>query len=141
MHTLFFLCLAFIVSPGPTACLFPYTSFGSLVGRCGAQGLLARLFVAVPFRPHSALCIVAKWLFRRRVQQAAVLADGVLAGLARCCSVRLVKLPEHMGFFDHMTKVAWPRASCFAYFFLAEPAGPLARVGAAFAIYCNLFVY
>ena len=111
------------------------------LGLGGVHGLLAGLLVAVPLRPQSASRRAAKWFLRRWVLQAAVLADGVLAGLARCCSVRLVKLPEHMGFFDHMTKVAWPRASCFAYFFLAEPAGPLARVGAAFAIYCNLFVY
>ena len=132
--------LAYIVSPGASDCLFPHTSLRSLLGRCGAQGLLASLFAAVPSRFHSAWSIVANWFLRRRVLQAAVLAGGILARLACSGGVCLISQPEHLVFFHGMTKVALPRALRLTWLLLAVPAGPLARVGSA-AVHCELFVF
>ena len=112
----------------------------SLLGHCGAHGRLAGLLVAVPCRLHSASSIVANGFLGSWVLGAAVLAGGVLTGFARSGNVCLSSHPEHMGFFDFLTKIACPRALGLARLLLAVPAGPLARVPAA-AVHCELFVF
>ena len=128
-------------TPGATACLFLCTSFRSFLGHGSAHGLLASLFVAVPGRSHSASSRAAKWLLGVRVLEAAELAGGELTSLASSGSVSATFFPEHMGVFHNMAKVARPRALGLTWPLLAVPAGPLARVGAAFAVCCDLFVF
>ena len=133
---------AFMKILGITASSFLCPLFRRFLGRCcGAHGLLAGLLAAVPRRTHSAASIVAKRLLRSWVLEATVLAAGVLAGLARLGSVFLVLFPERLGLLHSVTKVALARALCLASLAFAVPAGPLARVGAAFAVCCDLFLF
>ena len=118
-------------TPGVTACLFLCTSFRSFLGHGSAHGLLAGLFVAVPHRLHSASSRAAKWLIRSWVLEAAVLASGVLTGLACIGSVSVSFFPKHLVLFHSMTKNARSRALGLAFRGIIEPAVPLARVGAA----------
>ena len=135
-----FFFLACMKTPGVTASSFLCTSFRNFLGRCcGAHGLLAGLFVAVPHRSHSASSRAAKWLFRSWVLEATVLAGGVLAGMTGRGSVSVRFFPEALALFHELTKIALLRALGLAFRGVTKPAGPLARVGAAFAVCCDLF--
>ena len=70
-----------------------------------------------------------------------MLAGGVLAGLAGSGGMSVRSFLEHLVLFHDMAKIALPRALCLTGVLLAVPAGPLARVGAAFAVCCDLFVF
>ena len=128
--------------PGGTASSFLRPLFRSFLGRCcGAHGLLAGLLAAVPGCSHSAASIVPKRLLRGWVLEAAVLAGGVLTSVACLDRVTISCFPKHLVLLQDMAKIALARALCLTGVLLAVPAGPLARVGAAFAVCCDLFVF
>ena len=71
----------------------------------------------------------------------AVLAGRVFASVACLGSEVICFFPEHLMLLGDKAKVAPVRALCLASLAVTVPAGPLARVGAAFAVCCDLFVF
>ena len=137
-----FFFLAFMKLLGITAPSFLSPLFRSLLGCCcGAHGLLAGLIVAVPRCCHSAASCAAKGLLRSWVLEAAVLAGRVLTGVACRDRVTISCFPKHLVLFHDMAKIALLRALRLTGVLVAVPAGPLARVGAAFAVCCDLFLF